>query len=304
MIHVIITSFKEPKSTARAVSILLKQKTKTPFKVWVVDPFPETQSYIEKTIKVSSDKYEFVPDPGEGKPYALNMMFQLLASQNKEDIVVFTDGDVYVSNNALQEIENAFKDKKVGAITGRPVATNPRTTKFGFWAKVLYDGIDNVRKKLDKNKEFMQCSGYLFAIRNNLVKETYPDVPEDCIIPYMVWKKDYRVAYVPRAEVYVQYPNNLKDWISQRVRTIKAHENISKLVPDMPRTKSLVNEIKEGLIFTLKQPRSLKEFFWLFQLYLSRLYIYYRSFKERKGSKAFDPAWRDDSEIQSAKPLD
>lgn len=302
MMYVVVTSYKEPKATARAVSVLLKQKTKQPCKVLVVDPFPETEDFLKKTIKKKN--YEFILDPGQGKPYALNMIFDLIYSTNKDDIIVFTDGDVYVSDDALAEIERAFKNPKVGAITGRPVATNSPETKYGFWAQVLYGGIDKVRRKLNNNNEFMQCSGYLFAIRNGLIRETYPDVPEDCIIPYLVWKKAYRVAYVPRAEVYVQYPSNWQDWLKQRVRTIKAHENISKIVPDMPRTKSFFNEIKEGLLFTLKQPRNFKQAYWLMQLYCARLYIYYRSFKERKGARAFDPAWRDDSEIQSAKPLD
>ena len=302
MIHIIITSYKEPKATLRAVNAFLNQKNvKEEFKIIVVDPFPKTEEFLKKNVK--DDRVEFILDPGEGKPYALNMIFEMFYSENPEDILVFTDGDVYVSENALSEIVKAFKDKEVGGITGRPVSTNPRSTKFGYWSKLSYDGIDKVRKKFDKKKYFMQCSGYLFAIRNGIVKETLPDVPEDCVIPYFVWKKGYRIAYLPKAEVYVQYPGNYEDWMKQRVRTIKAHENLNKIVPDMPRTKSFFNEIKEGLFFSLTHPKNLKEFLWLFQFYLARLHIYQKSFTEAK-KKAFDPAWRDDSEIKSAKPLD
>lgn len=303
MIYIIITAYKEPKSTLKAVKAFLNQKVKEKFKIIVVDPFQETEEFLKKNIK--NKNVEFILDPGEGKPYALNMIFDLLYSENKDDIIIFTDGDVYVSEDTLSEIIKAFKNKDVGVITGKPITTNPRNSKYGYWSKVSYDGIDNVRKKLDKNKQFMQCSGYLFAIRNGLVKETYPDVPEDCVIPYLVWKKGYRVAYVPKAEVYIQYPNNWADWLKQRVRTIKAHENLNKLVQDMPRTKSLWNEIKKGLLFTLTHPRNFKESYWLSQLYFAKLYIYFKSFRDAKSKEtAFDPAWRDDSEIQSAKPLD
>ena len=302
MITIIITSYNEPKATLRAVNAILNQKINKEFEIIVVDPFPETEFFLRKNI--TDKRFEFVLDPGEGKPFAMNMIFETLFSKNEKDIIVFTDGDVYVSENSLNEIIRAFKDLNVGAITGKPVATNPRNTKFGYWAKLSYDGIDKVRKRLNANKEFMQCSGYLFAIRNGLVKETQPDVPEDCYIPYLVWKKGKIVKYLDKAEVFVQYPSNWKDWVSQRVRTIKAHENISKIIPDMPRTKSFWNEIKEGFIFSLIHPRNLKEFYWLMQLYFARLYIYYRSYKERLLKKDFDPAWRDDSEIQSAKPLD
>jgi poly-beta-1,6-N-acetyl-D-glucosamine synthase len=300
MIYVIITSYNEPKATRRAVETFLKQADNKKIKIIVVDPFPEVEKYLKENIK--DTRWEFFLDPGEGKPYALNMLFEMLYSDNKDDIIVFTDGDVYVSDNTLEEITDIFNDKTIGCITGRPVATNPRSTKYGFWATVMYGGIDKVRKRLHEEKKFFQTSGYLFAIRNGLVKETQADTPEDCIIPYFVWKKGYKIGYLPKAEVYIQYPNNYKDWINQRVRTIKAHENLDKIIPDMPRTKSLFNEIKEGLLFSLTQPRSIKEAFWLAQLYLARLHIYQKSFIEVKR-KTFDPGWREE-EVTSAKPLD
>ena len=287
----------------RAVETFLKQKINQPFKVIVMDPFSEVETYLKENIK--DERFEFILDPGEGKPYAMNMLFEMLYSENKEDILVFTDGDVYVSDNTLEEIENAFKDKEVGCITGRPLATNSRNSKYGYWASVSYDGIDMVRKKLSDKKEFLQTSGYLFAIRNGLVKETLEDVPEDCVIPYFVWKKGYKIKYLPNVKVHIQYPNNFKDWINQRTRTIKAHENLNKIVPDMPRTKSLLNEIKSGLLFSLTHPKNPKEFYWLSQLYGARLYMYYKSFKEAKfkSKGTFDPGWRE-NEVQSAKPLD
>jgi len=300
MIYVIITSYNEPKATERAVNVFLNQKTNEELKVIVVDPFPEVETYLKSKIK--DERLEFFLDPGEGKPYALNMLFEMIYSENKNDIIIFTDGDVYVSDNALEEIKNIFQDKTIGCITGKPVAVNLRTTKYGFWASVMYSGIDKVRKRLHDEKKFFQASGYLFAIRNGLVKETQADTPEDCVIPYFVWKQGYKIGYADKAEVYIQYPTNYKDWINQRVRTIKAHENLNKLIPDMPRTKSLTNEIREGFLFSLTQPRNITEFGWLMQLYLARLHIYYKSFTEAK-KKTFDPGWREE-EVTSAKPLD
>jgi cellulose synthase/poly-beta-1,6-N-acetylglucosamine synthase-like glycosyltransferase len=304
MIHIIITSFNEPKATLKAVNSFLKQKIKEKFKIVIVDPFPKVGEYIKANVKNPS--VQFFLDPGEGKSHALNLLFQKLdkyKKPQKNDFFIFTDGDVHVSSNSLSEILKKFKDPKVGCVTGKPVSTNPRDKKYGYWSKLVYSGIDRVRLNKVKKNEFIQCSGYLFAIRKGIVKEIPLDVPEDCIIPYFVWKQSYRIEYADKAEVYVQYPMNWEDWINQRVRTIKAHENISKLYPEMPRTKSFFQEIKKGALFALTHPRNPKEFFWMAQLSLARLHIYKKSFTE-KHKKAFDPAWRDDSEIQSAKPLD
>jgi len=301
MIHIIITSYKEPKATVRAVKSFLRQKIKEEFKIIVVDPFPEVEEYLNKEIK--SKNVEFFLDPGEGKNYAMNILFDRYLSENTKDILIFTDGDVFVSENTVSEIMEKFKDKKVGCVTGRPVSVDSRKKRMGYWSKVLYSAIHNVRIRLDRDKKFFQCSGYLFAIRNGLIAGIPEEVPEDCIIPYLIWKKGYRVAYAGNAEVYVKYPDNWKDWVNQRIRTIKAHENIPKAAPDMPRTKSFLNELKEGVRYTLGHPSSLREYLWVMQLYFARLYIYGKSFWDIRRKRVFNPQWRD-TEIKSTNTLD
>jgi cellulose synthase/poly-beta-1,6-N-acetylglucosamine synthase-like glycosyltransferase len=302
MINIIITSYKEPKTTVQAVNALLNQKNLyEDFKIIVVDPFPEVKKFLKKNIK--DKRVEFFLDPGEGKNYALNILLDEFYSKDTNDILIFTDGDVYVSDTAVSEMIKKFKDKKVGAVTGKPVSIDSRKTKFGFWSKVVYGGIHKVRVQLDKQKKFFQCSGYLFAIRNGLLSGLPLDVPEDAIIPYFIHKKGFRVAYAENAEVYVKYPDNWDDWINQRVRTIKAHENISKTYKDMPRTKSFFNEIRAGILYAIRQPKNAREFLWSLQLYFARLYIYYKSFRDMQNKIHFNPAWREE-EVQSTKTLD
>ena len=230
-------------------------------------------------------------------------MFQEYASQSSEDLFILTDGDVYVSNNSIKEIVDAFKDKEIGCITGKPVSVNSRDNKYGYWSHLLFAGIDNARKKLFNKKKFFECSGYLFAIRKNVILDFPLETSEDSIIPYLFWKKGYKIKYLKKAEVFVKNPENFKDWINQKIRNIKAHENLNKIVPDMPRTKSFLNEIKFGWYFLFMFPNSLKEFWWTIELYLARLYLYFRAFSELKNKKHYNDGWRE-TEINSTKPLD
>jgi cellulose synthase/poly-beta-1,6-N-acetylglucosamine synthase-like glycosyltransferase len=301
MIDIIITSYKEPKSTLRAVNAFLKQNIKEEFRITVVDPFPEVEKFLKKNIK--NKHFKFFLDPGEGKSYALNLLFQEYASQSSEDLFILTDGDVYVSNNSIKEIVDAFKDKEIGCITGKPVSVNSRDNKYGYWSHLLFAGIDNARKKLFNKKKFFECSGYLFAIRKNVILDFPLETSEDSIIPYLFWKKGYKIKYLKKAEVFVKNPENFKDWINQKIRNIKAHENLNKIVPDMPRTKSFFNEIKFGWYFLFMFPNSLKEFWWTIELYLARLYLYFRAFSELKNKKHYNDGWRE-TEINSTKPLD
>ncbi len=300
MITIIITSYKEPKATLRAVNAFLNQDIKKDFRIIVVDPFSETKDFLKQHIK--SHKVGFFLDPGEGKSYALNLLFDKLHSNNENDIFILTDGDVYVSDNAVSEIMQAFEDKEIGCVTGKPAAI-PGNSKYEYWARIAFAGIDKVRKKLSDEKQFFECSGYLFAIRNGVIGEFPLETSEDSIIPFLFWKKGYKIAYAEKAEVYVKNPSTWSDWLAQKIRNVKAHENLTKIAPDMPRTKSLFNEIKEGAFFAIKQPSNFKEFVWIIELYFARLYMYIRAFKELKSAKTYADGWRE-TEIESTKPLD
>jgi cellulose synthase/poly-beta-1,6-N-acetylglucosamine synthase-like glycosyltransferase len=302
MIDVIITSYNEPKTTLRAVRTFLNQSNRKDLRVTVVDPFFEVEEFLRQHIK--DDRFNFFPDPGEGKSYALNLLFQELGSHNSDDIFILTDGDVFVSDNALTAIAKAFEDKKVGCITGRPVSVDNRNSKYGYWAHLFFAGIDRARKHYSKEKMFFECSGYLFAIRKNVITDFPLETSEDSIIPYLFWKKDYKIKYVPEAEVYVKNPTTWKDWLAQKVRNVKAHENLNRIAPDMPRTKSFINEIKWGALFALAFPRTIKEVWWTVEAFGARLYLYVRARKEMKKKNAYQDGWRGEHTTESTKLLD
>ena len=84
-----------------------------------------------------------------------------------------------------------------------------------------------------------------------------------------------------------------RKWLKQKIRNIKGHENLSKLAPEMPRTKSFLSEVKEGTLFALSYPKSLKELYWTFSLFFARLYIYLKAFYDIKiKKKKYEDAFR------------
>jgi len=301
MIDIIITSYNEPKATLRAVETFLNQNTKEKVRVIVVDPFEEVGEFLNKNIK--DKRFHFFLDPGEGKSYALNLLFQEYGSDNPEDIFILTDGDVYVSDNAIKNILRGFEDKQIGCVTARPVSINSRKTKYGYWSHFLFEGIHRTRKKLSSKKKFFECSGYLFAVRKGVIFDFPLEASEDSVIPFLFWKKGYKIKYLPEVEVYVKNPNTWKDWLNQKARNIKGHENLNNLFPDMPRTKSFFNEVKHGIFFIFHYPKNPREILWTDQLYFARLYLYFKVFREIRIKNSYSDGWRE-TEIESTKPLD
>lgn len=276
MISIVITSYREPKTIGRAIKSFQNQKIKDKYEIIVVAPDKETLN-VAKKYKVKCFK-----DPRKGKPTALNLAF----SKAKGNIVVLSDGDVYVNGNSVNNLLRHFKNKKVGAVTGRPVALDNKKTLFGYWAHLLNNSAHIERLRRDRKSLPMFCTGYIFAIRKELCENLPEDVLDDAYISMLVLKKGFEIKYEPKAIAYIKNATNLKDWINQKRRNSMGHNHARQLLGNMIKMKSFSNEIFYGWYKALNYPKTLKELFYTKLLFPVRLYVwllsFYDKFKERK----------------------
>lgn len=274
MISIIITTKEEEKTLPRAIKAILDEKIPNS-ELIVVDPSQETK----KIISQFPFKIRFIQDKGIGKPAALNLVFQKVEGE----ILVLTDGDVFIEKGAIKKLLKHFIDKKIGAVSGHPVPINPRDNLFGYWSHFLTDAADYLRRKKTKKGEYLVCSGYLYAIRN-VIKEIPEDtLVEDSIISEMIWQRGYKIIYEPEAKVYVKYPDNFSDWLKQKIRATGGYlQSISK-----QKMRGFLEEIKDGFKLFFTYPKNLKEFFWTILLYLARLYLWFLIFWQIKILKKF-----------------
>jgi cellulose synthase/poly-beta-1,6-N-acetylglucosamine synthase-like glycosyltransferase len=288
MISIVITSFKEPDSIGKAIESIINQNIKENYELIVSAPDMETLAVAGKYKKINS-KIKLFKDPGKGKSYALNLIFKKLSGE----IIILTDGDVYVSENAINEILKKFENQNIGCVSGRPVPQENKNSQYGYWANFLFDAAHGLRKKLYVNGKFLECSGYLWAFRNNVIKNIPLDVAEDSVMPYLFFEKGYKIGYAENAKVYVKNADNWNDWIKQKVRTSKAHETLKKYVNlnIAPRTKTFSNETK-GIFYLFSYPKNLKEFYWTLKLIVARFYMWIKVFYDTKfKNRHYNDAW-------------
>ncbi len=287
-ISIVITAFKEPDTIGRAIEAVLKNKIIKKFEIVVACPDEETK----KVVNFYAQKYKnvrYFRDPGKGKSYALNLILKQIAC----DLLILTDGDVYVGENSITSLLSHFSDAKVGIVSGRPVSASPKNKMLGFWSHLLLDaGAHVARNESFESGKIVEASGYLMAMRSGVIREFPLNVAEDAIIPYLFWKKGYKTSYEENAIVYVKNPDNFSDFVKQRVRTAKAHENIRKIAPDFLRVKSFRNELAKGWHRALAYPKTMKELFWTLLLFPARLYIWMLVFYEdRILRKHYGDGW-------------
>ena len=293
-ITLLITAYKEP-NIREAIEAALNQKTGYNYEILISVPDKETIEIVKKYS--SKDKrITIFKDPGKGKSYALNLIFSNLNT----DILILTDGDVYTSNNTVEDIANIFLDPEIGCVSGRPVPQEDKSKKYGYWANFLFDAAHKIRKKAHESDSFLECSGYLFAFRKQFIQKIPIDVAEDTVIPFIFWGKGYRIGYVETAEVFVKNANNLKDWIKQKIRTHKSHGRLSRYVDII--TTSKVKSFKlesRGFFQLMRYPTNLQELLWTFELAAARLYTWIRFFLD---THIFDRHYNDSWErIESTK---
>ncbi len=285
-ISILITSFKEPKTIGKAIESFLKQKIKN-YELIVTAPDKETLDVV-KIYSQKNKRIKILKDDGKGKPNALNKAFKKLNGE----YVILSDGDVYVSENSVNELVKNFNKKDVGGVSARVISTNNRNNLFGYWAYVLSEGFHNLREKENKIGKNIICSGYLYAIKRELFENIPGNIlADDSYISFLINSKKYRTIYEPNAKVYVKYPDNLIDWIKQKKRTagrfyqLKTYFKISKI-------HSFKEEIFSG-IKTISLIKNFKELFFFLFLIVMRIYIWIRVFLDfRLWGRDFKKTWK------------
>jgi len=272
MISIIITAYKEARTIGKVIHHILKNKLPKNYEIIVTTPDDETAAEAKRYAK-KNKKIKILRDKGKGKPAALN----LAVSKSKGDILVLTDGEVFVSENSIEKLLNPFANPKIGATSGNPVSLNSKRNKYGFWAYVLTNVANDLRKDATKCKKKILCSGYLFAIR----KKLFPRLPENLLsedgyISQKVYSKGYFIAYLENSKVYVKYPDNFSDWIKQKKRSAGGYNQIKKIL-GKSELRSFSSEALGAFKF-FKYVSNVREFIWLMNLYVSRLYLWFTIF--------------------------
>jgi cellulose synthase/poly-beta-1,6-N-acetylglucosamine synthase-like glycosyltransferase len=267
---IVILSKDEPRTLERAIRACIDQ-LQGKKEILVVSPDEAARQLVE-ALQVSHSFIRHIQDDRRGKPAAINQAI----TQAKGEIIVLTDGDVVIANNALAPLVEPFNNSKVGATSGHPIPQDARNTKYGFWAHVLTEaGAHHMRLHAQKQNKMIEASAYLMAARKDILEHIPEDaLADDPVISHQIWNKGFRIVYVPEALVRVKYPDNFADWKQQKIRTTGGYQQ--SYLGDK-KMRSFSKELG-GIGRIIAFASSPKELWWTFQLIAARAYIWAASF--------------------------
>ncbi len=268
MISVIITTYGEIGTIKKAIDVILPQLT-TKDEVLIVSPDRLMGAVVEDCRKKYKNIYLFY-DKGVGKPSALNLVLQ----KARGDILVLTDGDVYMSNQAIYFLKKSFTDNNVGAVSGHPVSVEDQTKMFGYWSYLLANEAHQIRLKKDNFASFLECSGYLYAIRQGLITKVPEDaLAEDAVISHVIANAGFKIKYAPKAYVSVKYPKNYKDWLRQKIRSAGGYTQ-TYVLKSKYKMRTFWGEFFTGPKIFFQYPKNIKQIFWIIILLMARLHLW------------------------------
>lgn len=154
-----------------------------------------------------------------GKTLCQNQAWQV----TRGDVVLFTDGESVLPQNALKEITSEFEDSRVGAVGASWFPEAPRGDlgrhESAYWR------FENHLRKCESDVGILAVlAGACMAIRRSYFRPMPPDSGEDCVLPLMVRSQggQCRHVLVPvfdegrtglRQELRIRTRMTLRNWI-------------------------------------------------------------------------------------------
>ena len=127
----IITAAYEEKSIRKTIESIQGSNANIlgVLEILVVSPDDATLEAAQAVIK--EEKYaevKYIKDAGQGKPVALNNALEKVMS----NLVILTDGDMYLGDNALENLVLGFVKSDLGGVTGKVVSVDDKRTFFRY----------------------------------------------------------------------------------------------------------------------------------------------------------------------------
>jgi cellulose synthase/poly-beta-1,6-N-acetylglucosamine synthase-like glycosyltransferase len=135
------------------------------------------------------------------------------------EIVVFTDANTLVNNEALLKICRHYKDQNVGAIAGEKrvhiEASSDATAGEGFYWKY-----ESKLKQWDSELySVVGAAGELFSIRTNLYQPVEPDtILDDFMISMHIALKGFKIVYEPEAYALEKASSDTSEELKRKIR--------------------------------------------------------------------------------------
>ena len=205
--------------------------------VWVTDG---SNDHTNDKLKGYADATVLFTPERKGKTAAMNRGMRFVTTP----IVVFTDANTFINNQAIREIVNCFNNPKVGCVAGEKRVDMNSAAGAAAGGEGLYWKYESFLKKLDyRLYSAIGAAGELFAIRTSLYEEMPADtLLDDFILSLRITMKKYIIAYCDTAYALESGSADMKEEEKRKVRISAGG------LQSIYRLSALLNPLRYGVL--------------------------------------------------------
>ena len=136
------------------------------------------------------------------------------------EIIVFSDATTTYHPQALRYLAANYRDKNVGAVTGRNYYFDLNGSPTGLGSAVFWNYENTIKTMQSRIHTLSGCVGSIYSVRKSVYTRLRDDIISDLVQPLWVIQKGYRVVFESRAWAYEQTTTTTAQEFRMRVRVV------------------------------------------------------------------------------------
>ncbi len=188
----------------------------------------------------------------------------------KGEILIFSDANIIIKNDAIRIISSLFSDPKVGAATGLLTITNPLKSSISRGESIYKKYESALRKSNSRLGRVLNSDGALFAIRKDLYRPLSPDRGDDFELVIRVLINNYKSLFEPEAIAYEDASISAKAEISRKIRMVSWFTKSTLLL-----IKEMFFRLRFGLMLQIISHKLMRWFtpYFFIMLFISNVFL-------------------------------
>ncbi len=180
----------------------------------------------QKLQAYASDIDVHLASERRGKTHGMN----LLAARARGSILVFTDANVLLDMDCIENLRRAFSDPEIGCVCGNLIYTNGDSSITASTGSLYWRLEERIKLLEQRTGSVMGADGSLFAIRSTLHRSPPDHIIDDIYVSFMVLIQGYRVVQSTDVRAYEKSASNSSEEFHRKSRIACQAFNVHRLI--------------------------------------------------------------------------
>ena len=221
-----VCAYNEERGIERKLQNLLALRAREPSLDILVYVDGEGDRTAEIARRYASEINLHVAGERHGKTYGMN----LLASEARASILIFTDANVLMDLNSVADFRRHFADPEIGCVCGNLIYTNDASSATASSGSA-YWRLEEVIKKLEmESGSMIGADGSVFAIRRSLHVAPPDHIIDDLYVSLMILCGGHRVIQASDALAYEESVVSAREEFNRKIRIACQAFNVHRLL--------------------------------------------------------------------------